>query len=66
MNLDVAKRNRLNGKFNFKLRDWQFELDGIDDYPPIPFKSARPKRPKVVWERDAKQRFHASCDEQDA
>lgn len=56
MNYELAKRNRLNGKFNFKLRDWQFELDGTDDHPPVPFRNGRPKKAKVVWEREQKER----------
>lgn len=57
MNYTLAKRNRLNGKFNFRLRDWQFELDGVEDTPPrIPLKNARLRGAQIVW-----QRPHESC-----
>jgi hypothetical protein len=54
MSYDLAKRNRLHGKFNFKLRDWQLELDGVDDPPPRAplLKSGRPRRPELLWERE--------------
>lgn len=66
MHYDLAKRNRLNGKFNFKQRDWQFELDGSDDDSPLPLENERPRKPKIVWQRDAKQRRLESYDKQDA
>ena len=41
MKIDLAKRNRLNGKFSFKLRDWREELDVGDEFPRfVPLKSA--------------------------
>lgn len=54
MSYDLAKRNRLHGKFNFKQRDWQFELDGVDEpLPRVPLlKSGRPRRPKLLWKKD--------------
>lgn len=56
MSYDIAKRNRLRGKFNFKLRDWQFELDGLEDQPRVPMKNGRPRKTKLAWQREtAKQ-----------
>lgn len=51
MNYDIAKQNRLNGKFNFKPRDWQVELDGVEETARVPLKTGRPRKAKVVWER---------------
>lgn len=65
MNYELAKRNRLNGKFSFKLRDWQVELDGVDDPPRKPLKDRRPMKPKVIWERNGKKRYE-DAEEQDA
>jgi len=64
MNYDLAKRNRLKGKFNFKLRDWQVELEGVEDYATMSFKSGRPKKPKSIWEQ--KKKKQANYDEQHA
>lgn len=66
MTYDLAKRNRLNGKFNFNRRDWLFELDGIDDPPQIPLKNGRPKKPPVTWERNGKGRQQDAFNDQDA
>lgn len=52
MNFDLAKRNRLNGKFDFDLRDWQFELDGLEDFPPAPLRRVRPKNVKPAPKPD--------------
>ena len=51
MNYDIAKRNRLNGKFNFKPRDWQVELDGVEETPRVPLKNGRPRNAKIVFNR---------------
>ncbi len=52
MNYDLAKRNRLKGKFDFKPRDWRIELDAMEDFPPVPLKNGRPKRPKHAQQSD--------------
>lgn len=51
MDFDLSKRNRLSGRFNFSLRDWQFELDGIDDSGPGSSRDRRKKSSTVLWER---------------
>jgi hypothetical protein len=59
MPYDLAKRNRLNGKFNFKMRDWRVELDEINQDLRIPMKNGRPgkgKSDKNKYEGEAMQR----------
>ncbi len=51
MNFDLAKRNRLKDKFDFNVRDWQFELDGLEDFPPIPRRKGRPKHSTLQQQR---------------
>ena len=48
MKIALAKKNRLNGKFNFKSRDWRFELDDVDDAPRVPLKHGRPRKFRAV------------------
>lgn len=53
MNHDLAKINRLGGKFNFKMRDWQRELDEeTGQRPHYELRRVRPARqPEIIWRR---------------
>lgn len=65
MTFEVAKRNRLNGKFNFKPKDWQVELDGLEEHPRVPFRNGRPRKSKLIWKREGQPKNHLLHDEAD-
>lgn len=62
---DFGKHDRRYGKFNFKLRDWQFELDDAEDVPRVPMKNGRPRNSEVIWRRSDGRTYDRSYDEQD-
>ena len=63
MDYDVAKRNRLTGKFDFNQRDWHFELDGLDVVPRVPHKIGRLRTPEGRGDADRDHLRRVTSDE---
>lgn len=66
MSFEIAKRNRLRGKFSFTPRDWRVELDELVDAPRVPFRDGLPRSVATVWRRETGDQRRPTVDDAEA